>query len=74
MLVRPLTPRHENTSVIVRYTLDGVRDHVCANAVQGAEIPDGAKIIDIAFEPSDQQTQQIVWEPAWPGDLHGEGE
>lgn len=68
MNIRPNTYR-EGTSIIVRWTLDGEYDHGYGPAEEGVEVPDDAVLIDMAFEPSQSQTQQIVFEPAWPGEL-----
>ena len=65
MNIRALTAR-EGSGVVVRWTLHGEYDMDYGDSVR---VPDDARLIDIAFYGNDQFTQQIVFEPDWPGML-----
>ena len=53
--------------IVARWSLNGEYDQGHAPACVGIEIPEGADLIDVAFESDGQQTMQVVFEPAWPG-------
>lgn len=63
MIISALTAR-EGTGVVVRWTYLGEYDQGMGREVR---VPDEARVIDIAFYGNDQMTQQIVFQPDWPG-------